>query len=424
MIKSCYLRKLNEQPTKSMRPSITRKNLLPHIQTQLALQPIRFVSQLMICARAVEETNVRVQQFCSPPTNYRQLLEPQLAYRNKPLQVAAMRMDSPVGHACSVDPGSDTRALIYPVTAAAFSLLGRSEPLCWNCRRRGHAFRYCQETSKILCYGCVRENITFVECSSCPKKHVLQPAVSRPSGTPFQSAVCIDKNSIFSERKQILDYVLAHAKDDVRPYLHVKIYGRDFLGLLDSGATRTSVGGPGLQVLGSHCATQWSPSSSCTLANGPTCKVLDHIMLPIKLCGKTKVIEALVAPSLPHAIILGMDFWVRMEIVPDFLSDRWSFRRAQKSDVAESVGALGTLTEEQQQGLNEVIERAFSEMGDGLGCTDLVEHTIKTNSPPIKQRHYPLLPPLQKQVNEDIDQMLESGVVKPSSSPWASPIVN
>lgn len=136
-----------------------------------------------------------------------------------------------------------------------------------------------------------------------------------------------------------------------------------------------------------------------------------------------RIIDALIVPSLPHSVILGMDFWVRMGIVPDLFSDQWSFRGEQEVSLPESVIVLKALTAEQQRRLNAVIEQTFGEMGDGLGCTDLVEHIIKTNSLPIKQRHYPLSPPLQKQVNEELDKMLEDGVIEPSSSPWASPIV-
>ena len=58
------------------------------------------------------------------------------------------------------------------------------------------------------------------------------------------------------------------------------------------------------------------------------------------------------------------------------------------------------------------------------GRTDLVQHRINTgNHPPFKQRprHLPIS---QREVErEEIEKMLSSGVIEPSESPWASPIV-
>ena len=59
-----------------------------------------------------------------------------------------------------------------------------------------------------------------------------------------------------------------------------------------------------------------------------------------------------------------------------------------------------------------------------LGSTDLTQHRIKTRDhPPIKQppRRIPFA--LRQTVDELIDSMLTQGVVIPSASPWASPIV-
>ena len=59
-----------------------------------------------------------------------------------------------------------------------------------------------------------------------------------------------------------------------------------------------------------------------------------------------------------------------------------------------------------------------------LGSTNLVAHAINTgNSPPIRQppRRTPFA--LRAQVNKMVQQMLEQGVIEPSQSPWASPVV-
>ena len=66
----------------------------------------------------------------------------------------------------------------------------------------------------------------------------------------------------------------------------------------------------------------------------------------------------------------------------------------------------------------------FANPGGKLGCTDLMEHTIDTgDAKPIKQR--PRRVPLsQREIeSQEVDKMLEEGVIEPSDSPWASPVV-
>ncbi|XP_074027277.1 uncharacterized protein [Leptinotarsa decemlineata] len=65
------------KPSEEVRVKTIRRNLLPYIQSQLALEAIDSVSDLVRLSRTVEETAIRTQKFCPPPTNYKQMLEPQ-----------------------------------------------------------------------------------------------------------------------------------------------------------------------------------------------------------------------------------------------------------------------------------------------------------------------------------------------------------
>ena len=59
-----------------------------------------------------------------------------------------------------------------------------------------------------------------------------------------------------------------------------------------------------------------------------------------------------------------------------------------------------------------------------LGMTDLVTHAIDTgDSVPIKQAARRIPFALRKTVDDMVQNMLEQGVIKPSSSPWSSPVV-
>ena len=59
-----------------------------------------------------------------------------------------------------------------------------------------------------------------------------------------------------------------------------------------------------------------------------------------------------------------------------------------------------------------------------LGLTNLVKHNIDTGDhPPIKQnpRRLPLVQ--TEEARAQLKELLEQGLIKPISSPWASPIV-
>ncbi|KAL2088289.1 hypothetical protein ACEWY4_015188 [Coilia grayii] len=81
----------------------------------------------------------------------------------------------------------------------------------------------------------------------------------------------------------------------------------------------------------------------------------------------------------------------------------------------------------EQQVAKELLERyqgVFSEHDGGLGCTSLVQHEIPVmDTVPVRQR-YRRLPPSQfAQVKAHVQELVEKGIVQPSSSPYASPIV-
>ena len=66
----------------------------------------------------------------------------------------------------------------------------------------------------------------------------------------------------------------------------------------------------------------------------------------------------------------------------------------------------------------------FSTSDEDVGRTDLVKHKINTgDKDPFKQAPRRLPVHMQEEVEEHITDMLRRGVIEPSKSPWASPIV-
>ena len=80
----------------------------------------------------------------------------------------------------------------------------------------------------------------------------------------------------------------------------------------------------------------------------------------------------------------------------------------------------------QQQQLNELFKEfqdVFSQGDDDLGNTPLLEHGIKTHGPPLRQPYRRQNPAVHREEMTQVQQMLSSNVIRPSNSPWASPVV-
>lgn len=227
----------------------------------------------------------------------------------------------------------------------------------------------------------------------------------------------------------ILDYIFTQMQDDNRPHLEVNINGKKLLGLLDSGANSIVLGRSGWNTLRPYCQLNTNIVPSCIIANGEPCPCIGTLTVPIQLKDRVKIFEVLVVPSIPHVIILGTNFWIRMGIIPDLYAGEWSFRTpfvVGSSNSICSIQAYDTLTQEQRFKLEHLIDRSFVKTdSEKIGCTRLVEHKIKLrdNTEPIKQRHYPLSPTMQKFVNEELEEMLHNDIIEPSNSPWSSPVV-
>ena len=80
----------------------------------------------------------------------------------------------------------------------------------------------------------------------------------------------------------------------------------------------------------------------------------------------------------------------------------------------------------QQQQLNALFQEfsdVFSQGEDDLGSTPLLEHTFETHGPSLRQPYQRQSPAVRREEMAQVQQMLASNVIRPSNSPWASPVV-
>lgn len=85
------------------------------------------------------------------------------------------------------------------------------------------------------------------------------------------------------------------------------------------------------------------------------------------------------------------------------------------------------LTHKQQGKLVEVLKqfaRVFDREKQGVTNNLKIRHRINTGDhPPIKQRAYRVSPAERRIIQNEVDKMQEKGIIKPSESPWSSPVV-
>lgn len=86
--------------------------------------------------------------------------------------------------------------------------------------------------------------------------------------------------------------------------------------------------------------------------------------------------------------------------------------------------ALSEEEKEQVRALIKEYQDCFALKMDQLGEVNLLKAQIQTGShPPIRCAPYRVGPKERELIEAEIDKMLEAGVIRPSMSPWASPVV-
>lgn len=183
---------------------------------------------------------------------------------------------------------------------------------------------------------------------------------------------------------------------------------------MDSGACCTVLGAGALNFIQENNLTTYPSNTSVETADGTTHSALYYVNLPITVNNKTKTLSTMVVPSLTKSLILGMDFWELFNVKPIICN---------QLDV--KVPEKCILPETDQERLNQIIKLfPVLEPGKPLPRTTVFTHEIDTgDAKPIKQRYYPVSPYIQKEIDEELQRMLALKVIRPSISPWSSPVV-
>lgn len=145
--------KLAEKPNEQTRLRIVRRNLLPSIQSQLALMNFDSLSELTLACQKCEDVQARIDRFKPPPTNPLMVAERELMYNPKRYRQQINLVGTPS------TSGPEPVTLPEPTASS-----GSTRLVCWNCRKSGHMKRDCKEPRQKHCFSCGTPGVTKATC--------------------------------------------------------------------------------------------------------------------------------------------------------------------------------------------------------------------------------------------------------------------
>lgn len=218
---------------------------------------------------------------------------------------------------------------------------------------------------------------------------------------------------------------------------------------LDTGASLSAVRADLICVNDAYRrkTNQWI-GPTVSLANNDSCTPDGVTWLSIGFMGKRFYQRFAIIPNLLSPFILGMDFMIRasltihvpsrtvlMDDIPcpvedeDCIDESFTAGGAIMSLDAlqtslESKVAEASLKDGQKAAMINLLTQ-FGDMFDGhLGRTSMAEHQIDTgDAKPINLPPYRTSPTKKRIIEEQVEQMLQDGIIEPSTGPWAAPVV-
>lgn len=211
---------------------------------------------------------------------------------------------------------------------------------------------------------------------------------------------------------------------DFRPYVQVLVNGVQVKGLLDSGAQISCLD----FVTKNNIPYKHIPKTKYVkTASGQSQEIIGYFNAQLSFQDQEHELILFLIPSLEQDLYLGTDFWSEFQIATHLIPPRISSISKDFSQGEDSVrenACMHNLTLQQQRELEKIKMQFPSYNISGLGKTHILTHKIDVQgAAPVKAKHYPVSPPIQKLIDSEIDRMLEMKVIEESNSPWNSPVV-
>ncbi|CAH8514081.1 unnamed protein product [Dicrocoelium dendriticum] len=172
-----------------------------------------------------------------------------------------------------------------------------------------------------------------------------------------------------------------------------------------------------------------SPSpTKLRAANGTPIATFGEKLLTLNLGLRRTFRWPFIIAAVPFAII-GIDFLQRFDLIVDAKRKKLIDSRTQLSIIGTSANVAAITPIRVLPQASQPFLELFSKhsklvrvLNDLPPVTSNVMHYICTKGPPVSARPRRLAPDKLKAAKAEFEQMLELGIIRPSKSPWASPL--
>ena len=215
-----------------------------------------------------------------------------------------------------------------------------------------------------------------------------------------------------------------------RPTIAFTVNGINIMALVDTGACCNLLRRDILEQImhRTHRSCLLKPAPALQAANGA----------PLDTAGKTEIkidnvkkpVEVVIANTLPFDMILG-DVSLRsgnsiIDLTKNnmmWFNRRWTLNKQRRYGI-DGIGETPPQTGSPRfDALIKKNSDIFSAKGEANGDCRATALTIETDGPPICQKAYRTPLPKRRLIEEAVAEMLVDGVIRPSHSTWASPVI-
>ena len=221
--------------------------------------------------------------------------------------------------------------------------------------------------------------------------------------------------------------------------IKIKIGNKSFHCLCDSGASVSILSSKALADVDEKLVEKCDDIIQLSSATGEDIKVLGRFKIPVSLKGKTTFNHIFnIVNNIKFDAVIGMDFIRQHGVIIDGSKGHFSYFDGEKKhnilatilmSIDRNTGVtlyINHLDNNKRKLLSDILwknEDVFAKDMTEIGCCNLVELTIDDDDVPVYVKPYKIALTQQPIVKEYIQQMLDNNIIRPSTSPYCSPLL-
>ncbi|XP_008204128.1 uncharacterized protein LOC103315702 [Nasonia vitripennis] len=339
----------------------------------------------------------------------------------------------------------------------------RSEALCYNCNKPGHFKSASSRVTRVekrsvfaaqasraekrnarLGEACAEEPRTASESS--PEKQEQHGAIitpnpknknkARKAGESMQEPAAL--SSLSAETADEGDEAGQCNEDNLeekRWWMKARVGSFRFRTLYDNRTSRVCMGPIGLQLASALGRQLMTSHGRAKLVDGSYTKIVGYVWLPFRVGNVEKEVRVAIIPDLPTDCIVGVNFMLTFKAVLDPTTSKLHFKESKKYvnvELATMEGdaltlasmGLADVEEQQREALRALLDKIIGPETGEIGCTTCIEHHIEVHTTsPIKQKYFSVSKKIEEEMHEQVKAMLAVGIMEPSNSAFARPVV-